>query len=118
MEKNEKKTIEVRMGSLDDLRKDLNEIFDNPKRVEKKSDYTIYLSPEEIPKLFSEERVKLIHEIRKKDYSVNELAVKLKRRRENISRDLNILEHFGVVQMQRIGREKHPKTLPEIVISL
>ncbi|MFH1835737.1 MAG: ArsR family transcriptional regulator [Methanobacteriota archaeon] len=118
MKKNGKKVIEVKVGSLDDLRKDLNEVFDDPTRVEKESDYTIYLSPDEVPKLFSEERVRLIHEIRKNDYSVTQLASKLKRRRENVSRDLAILEHFGLVRVCKIGREKHPKTLPEIVISL
>jgi predicted transcriptional regulator len=71
-----------------------------------------------VPKFLSEERIRLIHEIRKGDYTINELAKKLKRKRENISRDINLLKHLKLVEVRKNGREIHPATKPNITITL
>jgi predicted transcriptional regulator len=113
-----RKKIEVRLGTLDDMRQDVNRLFDDPGRVEEEPERIIYVPPKDLPKLLSEERVRLIHEIRRGDYTINKLAAKLKRKRENISRDLNILEEYGMVEIHRTGREGHPKTKSQITITI
>jgi len=110
--------IEVRVGSVEDLRQDVNRIFDNPKSADNEPDHVIYLSPRDVPKFLSEERIRLIHEMRKGDYTINQLAIKLKRKRENVSRDINLLKHLKLVDVKKNGREIHPVTKPNITITI
>ena len=110
--------IEVRIGSVEDLRQDVNRIFDNPKLADNEPDHVIYLSPGDVPKFLSEERIRLIHEMRKGDYTINQLATKLKRKRENVSRDISLLKHLKLVDVKKNGREIHPVTKPDITITI
>ena len=118
MVKRKKKQVEVRIGTIADLRKGINQVFEDPHSVEKEPERVIYVLPKDLSKILSEERVRLIHELRKGDYTINKLADRLNRKRENVSRDLNILQEYGMVEMQKNGRERHPTTRTQITITL
>ena len=49
---------------------------------------------------------------------MGKLAENLHRNREHISRDLNILERFGLVHIEKRGRQAYPITPAEVRITL
>jgi len=110
--------VEVRIGSINDMREDVNRIFDNPQAAEREVAHRVYVSIEDLPKVLSGERVRLIHEIRRRQYTIGELASKLHRKRENISRDLSLLQRYGIVEMRKSGRERHPTAGSKITITI
>jgi len=110
---------EVRVGTIDDFGEALKEIIADPKKINQiPKGGVVYVSPEDLPKILSKERLRLLHEIRKEEVNVGRLAVNLHRNREHVSRDLSILERFGLVHMQKRGREAYPITPPEVRITL
>jgi len=108
--------IQVRVGTLDDLQKHVNNLFDNPQRIDDEPDHTIYLSPEHIPQILSKEKLRIIQEVRANNYTLGELARVLKRKQENISRDIKQLEQYGLIEVVKNGRQKHPTARPNIAI--
>jgi predicted transcriptional regulator len=110
---------EVRVGGFDELRGKIKEIIATPKSIDKiPKNGVVYVSPENLPKLLSKERLKLIHEIRKKEQNIGQLASSLHRQREHISRDINLLERYGLVQTEKRGRQVYTATTTELRITV
>lgn len=61
-----------------------------------------------IPSIFSEERIRLLKEIKKGNYTVTELSREVGRKIENVSRDLAYLKKQGIITFEKKGREKIP----------
>lgn len=77
----------------------------------------IKLSEEEKRKILTPKRLELIRTIKKeKPKSIKELARKVERPREAVSRDLRILKTYGLLKLVQKGRRKIPKTQKEGVL--
>lgn len=85
-------------GKMD---KDLKQVFESPRKA-KPNTHTLYLkNSEELYEILSPKRLELLryilkHEAEKK--TVSELAQKLKRKQEAISRDANLLAKYNLIQ--------------------
>ena len=111
-----KKTVEVRIGTIDDA-------FDQFKKgIEqsrpKRTDGIVYIMPADVPRVLSAERLRLIREMRKNDYTITQLAEKLHRKREHVSHDLTVLEDAGLVHIRREGREAHPSAPDKLAFTI
>jgi len=69
----------------------------------------ISLSKQTLEKVLTPSRMGLIRTVKKKNpKSVGELAKLVKRPVESVSRDLRILENFGILSFVRNGKKKMP----------
>ena len=69
-----------------------------------------------IDKILTLARTEMLRAIlNEKPETVGELARMLKRPRESVSRDLKILESYGLLSFKRSGREKRPKVEKDII---
>ena len=70
------------------------------------------------PSVLSRERKRLFMTIRKRNIrSEDELARILKRKRPNVVKDLKLLEHYGLIKRERVGKRVVPKIAKtEIII--
>ena len=93
-----KSTIEVgiRFGTVEDF-------------LKKKSGNAITVNAEAVSSIFSEERIRLLKEIKTGVYNVSDLSSRLDRRIEHVSRDLAYLEKYGIIVFEKKGREKIPR---------
>lgn len=109
----------VRLGTIEDFRQAVLEVIADPTKAEDQPEHTLFIPPEFVPKIFSEERVRIIREIRNHEYNINDLSKRLGRKRENVSRDLRILKEYGIVDFKKNGREKNPIIVKdELVIKI
>ncbi len=70
----------------------------------------ISLSRHTLDKIITPARMDLLREIReKKPHSVSELAKSVKRPLEAVSRDLGILETYGLLTFVKTGKTKKPE---------
>lgn len=100
---------EFRIGDVEDF----DQLFND------KSDSEVFsLEPSMISTILSKEQVRIIHEIRKKDYSVGEIGKQLKRNLEHVSRDIHSLESFGLVHIVKESRHSIPKTSEKLCITV
>ncbi len=53
--------------------------------------------------------------LQKKPHNVGELVRELKRPKESVSRDLRILENYGLLSFSKTGRQKMPKVDKDII---
>ena len=61
-------------------------------------------------KVFTTKRMAIVSELRKKNPKTEtQLAKALKRKRENIIYDLNILEYYNIILREKSGRKKNIK---------
>ncbi len=66
--------------------------------------------------LLSNEKAKILHTIKEsKPKSIYDLAKILKRDFKSVRQDLKLLEHFGMIKLQKQGKRKQ-KLMPEIAI--
>ena len=89
------------------------------KDSDKFSDKAIVLAlgDEEITKIFTKERLKLIRIIKgKKIINVTQLSKIVKRDLTAVERDLKILESFGIVKLEKIGKDVRPSVEKEVLI--
>lgn len=108
--------LEIKLGDLEDMAKEIKDVLKHPEKAEKLPETTIYIKPELIPKIFSKERVRLLKEVRGEKSNVSQLSKKLKRKIENISRDLSYLHEYGIIEFKRRGKEKIPTIVKDKVI--
>jgi len=67
--------------------------------------------------IFTPSRLELMLAIREKNpQNIGDLAKVLKRPIESISRDLKILENYGILETMRTGKEKKPVIGTEIIM--
>jgi predicted transcriptional regulator len=86
-------------------------IFREPSRLDSLPDKAVLLSlsDEEITKIFTKERLRLIKTINQKHpKTLSELSAIVKRNLVAVERDLKILEDFGIVKLEKKGKEVMP----------
>ena len=116
MKKDKKKGKGRKGRSLADIDPSVNnffefskQFFDHPERLEAFPDLVVFASYDSLVyKLLTPKRLELASFIRKnrnKKLSVSEIAEKLGRKQEAVSRDLKILVEAGLVEMHHIGKE-------------
>ncbi len=77
----------------------------------------INLSKSALEKVLTPSRMDLIREIwKKKPKSVGELAKSVKRPLEAVSRDLGILENYGLLTLVKMGKVKKPEIEKDILM--
>lgn len=102
--------IDSILNKMIDLSLDKPELV--PKRV-----LIIRLTRQTLEKIFTSGRMNLIRAIKKeKPESVGELAKLVKRPVESVSRDLRILENFGILSFVRTGKKKTPGIEKDILM--
>ena len=108
---------EIRVGTVDDATKMLVDIAQNPKKMDSvPKEGVIYVKPDDLPKLLSKERLRIMHELRNNSFSITRLAEHLQRKRESVSRDISFLANHGLIQVEKKGRETYPITANELRI--
>lgn len=77
----------------------------------------ISLSKKSLEKILTPGRMDLVRTIReKKPKSVGELAKSVKRPVQSISRDLNVLENYGLLSLVQVGRVKKPEIEKDVLM--
>ncbi len=77
----------------------------------------INLSKTTLEKVLTPSRMDLVRKIReKKPKSVGELAESVRRPIEAVSRDLNILENYGLLTLVKTGKIKKPEIEKDILM--
>lgn len=77
----------------------------------------VSLSKGTLEKILTPGRIDLIREMReKKPESVGELAELVKRPLESVSRDLNILENYGILSLVKSGKTKKPEIEKDMIM--
>lgn len=112
------KEIEIRIGR--DFAKDMGYLVDHPEEI-KGGRKIIYVdSLEKLASIITAERFKLAQFIAEHGkMSINEIAQKLGRKREAVSRDLRKLHDFGLIKFDKKAQKVYPKvTATELKIQL
>jgi len=109
------KEVEIRVGK--NFAKDMANLVKHPEKLPNKDKEIIYVdSPKIRAAILSNERINLLRFIGlHKSTSISEIAEKLHRKREAVSRDLHFLGKFGLVSMQKKGRNTIAKVVAEKV---
>ena len=104
----------IKIGSLNDMKNELQDVFKNPKK-RKIGTHTLYLkNSKEINEILSPQRIELLQYITKnssKDNTISELAKKLKRKQEAISRDTILLSKYNIIQKTKKKQKVYIKAL-------
>lgn len=94
-------------------------IFREPSRLDSLPDKTLLLSlsDAEITKIFTKERLRLIKTINQKHpKTISELSKIVERNLVAVERDLKILEDFGIVKLEKKGKEVMPTIEKKVLI--
>lgn len=113
-----KNKILVKVGTPKQMNDEIKEIIKNPKKADEKAQHTVYMTPEQFQQYLSKEKIRLLTTIREDDWTITQLARKLNRKIENVSRDLRELENIGLIEVKTQGRQKYPETHKQITITL
>jgi len=100
-----------------DLRNLVNEAIENPESTPDRYS-VVELSPELNCKVMTNRRTQLLRELKDDPDidSITQLAEKVGRRLDAVSRDLKILENHGFIDLEKKGREKVPKLISDQLI--
>jgi predicted transcriptional regulator len=114
------KTIVFKIGQ--DMMRDVRDEIENPQKIDSNR-LTVYVNHANIiPKMLTTERLRLLKKLaedEKMGLDIQELSVRLKRKQEAVSRDVNILEQNSLITKIKKGKNVYPKlTAKEIVIRL
>jgi len=94
----------------------LNNVWNNPDKYPDKATI-ISLSDEEMTQLFTKKRLELVRLIRnKKPNNATKLSKLAGRRLSAVMRDLELLQKFSIVQLEKKGKNIRPKVTTEILI--
>jgi len=115
------KKLKIRFQSIDEtldqFENDWKDIKNgmNPFRVIASNDFVLMMDYERFSKLFSTQRLRLIHMIQaKQPTSINQLAKFLKREQANVHRDVQFLSDLGILELKRNKTHgKHEVVRPE-----
>ena len=106
------KNIEILVMSDKQYSKHLNDIVKSGKKSTNKIVLRKY---EDLTKLLTKERIRMLRIIHsKKPKSISELAKLLNRDRRNVLADLNYLEGFGLVEIEETKKEKIYTKIPTV----
>jgi len=77
----------------------------------------INMSKQSLGKILTPSRMDLVKVIKeRKPESVGELSKLVNRRVESVSRDLKILENYGLLLLVRVGKQKKPEIEKDILM--
>ena len=77
----------------------------------------INMKKDTFEKLLTPSRMEIIRTIKRTNpQTVGELARKIKRPMESVSRDLRILESYGILELIKTGKTKSPKIKKEMIL--
>lgn len=100
----------------DSIKAYLNKVWKEPDKFPDKG-LLLSMSDEEITKIFTKERLRLIRLIQeKKPKNATELSRLVERRLSAVIRDLELLESFHIVELQKQGKNIVPQVKKEILI--
>jgi|GEM_PF-1910613 len=111
-----KRTIRVLVGDFKDMETDIGKALEDDDDFQKKPDRTIFIRPELVPTLLSCQKLRLLLRLRGEDLNMSELAHQLRRKIESVSRDIAQLEGYGLITVEKKGRERHPRLAGDIQI--
>ncbi len=98
------KDIEIKVMSDKSYGKHLDQLFEDIKSgkiSEKQEPEIVARTPEDIAKVLTNERIRLLQMIReKKPESISELARLLERSQSNVSNDVKYLEGIGLLELE------------------
>lgn len=81
------------------------------------ADRTIAIMPGVAAKLLTPKRLEILRELKKSDSeSVSELAERVGRSLNTVSRDLSELSEYGFVELEKDGRAKKPRLAKENIL--
>lgn len=107
------KTLIIKIGG--NLKRDLKEVLLDPKNKANINTHTIYLkNSKELYKILSPERLELLRYItdnNQAELTVSELAGKLKRKQEAISRDAILLEKYNIIEKVKNKQKVYIKAI-------
>ena len=93
----------------------VNCAMDNPQSVP--DALVLPWSPDRLTKLFTHERLRIIETVRSKNpKTVSALCTRLNRDKAAVSRDLAILEGFGIIRLERHGRTARPVLDKKVIV--
>lgn len=106
----EKHEREEPKGRFSDLKDRVNQSIKDPERTPDNLSI-IELSPEMSFKVLTKKRLQIFRTLKHGPCinSIKELAERIGRRQEVVSRDLQILKNYGLVDFEENGRAKVPK---------
>jgi len=77
----------------------------------------IVMTPETFCKVFSPKRIRLLMEMKTKEYdSISDLARKIDRKFEAVHRDITVLVDIGLVNVTKTNNKSVPKIIKKIEI--
>jgi predicted transcriptional regulator len=107
------KNIEIKVMSDEAYGDHFNQLFEDiklGKLSEEQSPSIVARTPEDVAKILTNERVRLLQIIReKKPESISELARILNRSQSNVSNDVKYLEGMGLLELETKGSVLHKK---------
>jgi len=111
--------IDPESSRFGDLKELVNQAIEDPEGTPDR--YSIVsLSPELNYKVMTEKRTQLLKELKNDPdiESITELAERVDRRLDAVSRNLKILKNYGFIDPEKKGREKIPKLVSgKLVVS-
>jgi len=110
------KRIEIEVKPFKADEKDVAEVFKKISKGEKiREDKIVVESLDELRKVLTKERIRLLHAIRtKKPKSIYDLSLMLERDRKAIITDLEILKRLGLVKIAKRRTMKRIRTVPTV----
>ena len=108
--------IENAGRKFDTLKAYLNYLIEEEPEVEE-SQIVFVMEREELTRIITKKRLELLDIINKQHpNTVKELAMRVKREDSAVDRDLKILEQYGLVKLERKGREVTPIILKKAIV--
>ncbi len=103
-------------GKFEAVKRFFEKVFEEPEAFPDKA-LLLPLTKKEIRTLFTKERIRLIMAVKgRKARSVSEFASLLNRKLPAVTRDLKLLERFGIVELIKKGKTVTPVVKPEILL--
>ena len=108
------KKLIIKIGSLKNMKDELNEVFNDPSKGNVGT-HTLYLKhSKELYEILSPKRLELLRYITGNPLeknTISELAKKLKRKQEAISRDATLLYGYKMIQKEKEKQKVYIKAL-------
>lgn len=112
--------VEIKILIREQIRKEVKRMYEDVKdRRGPEKEYAILVTPEVFPKIFTQKRLELLMELKRKHAkTVSELAERLHRPFEVVHRDLKLLEHYELVKLTKMRRVVIPELAGDIHVSM
>ena len=106
------KKLIIKIGLINDMKKELTDIFKDPEKG-KRNTHTLYLkNSREFYEILSPQRLELLRYITGNSFeknTISELAKKLKRKQEAVSRDAGILSNNNLLKKIKENQKTYLK---------